>query len=120
MAAGFAPQLRKLNLQAGLPPQDFQMQPGKAARLRVVDAGGKPVPKASVYITEWKGSKSIQTNHNPNHPKVPDTKIPRQTDANGDWEWTAAPDEPVKLRTLGEGILRNGTRNRRRRPRSAR
>lgn len=104
MAAGFAPQLRKLNLQTGLPPQDFQMLPGKAFRLRVVDAGGHPVPKASVYIMEWKGSKSIQTNHNPNHPKVPDTKIPRQTDANGDWEWTAGPDEPVKLRIWSKGF----------------
>jgi hypothetical protein len=101
--AGFAPQLRKLDLQAGLPPQEFQMRSGKAVRLRVVDAAGKPIPKASVYITEWKGSKSIQTNHNPNHPKVPDVHIPRQTDANGDWEWTAAPDEPVKLHLRWKG-----------------
>lgn len=103
MAAGFAPQMRKLDLQAGLPPQDFQMQPGKAIRLRVVDATGKPVPKASVYITQWKGSEAIETNHNPNHPKLPDTRIPWQTDANGDWEWTAAPDGPVKLKIWSKG-----------------
>jgi uncharacterized GH25 family protein/thiol-disulfide isomerase/thioredoxin len=104
IAPGWAPQLRKVNLQAGLPPQDFRMGPGKPIRLRVVDAAGKPVPRASVYLMEWKGSKSIYSDHNPNHPKVPDTKIPRRTDANGMWEWTSAPDDPVKLRVGLKGF----------------
>jgi RNA polymerase sigma factor (sigma-70 family) len=97
MAPGWAPQMRKVDLRADLPPQDFHMRPGKTIRLRVVDAAGKPVPKAYVSLLEWKGSKSIQTNHNPNHPKMPSTQIPRATNAKGIWEWTFAPDEPVKL-----------------------
>jgi len=97
IAPGWAPQLRQIKLQAGLPPQDFRMAPGKPIRLRIVDAAGKPVPRASVSILGWKGSKSIQSMHNPNHPKVPATKIPRQADAEGVWEWTSAPDDSVKL-----------------------
>jgi RNA polymerase sigma factor (sigma-70 family) len=101
---GWAPQLRKVNLRAGLPSQDFHTGPGKPIRLRVVDAAGKPVPKASVSIIGWRGSKSLQSAHNPNHPKVPDTKIPRQADADGVWQWTSAPDDPVKLRIWSKGF----------------
>ncbi len=97
IAHGWAPQLRKVNLQPSLPPQDFRMGPGKPIRLRIVDAAGKPVPNASVGILGWKGIKSLQSSHDPNHPKVPDPKFPRQANAGGLWEWTWAPDDPVKL-----------------------
>jgi uncharacterized GH25 family protein len=104
IAAGWAPQLRKVNLQANLPPQDFRMMPGKPMRLRVVDLFGKPVAKASVNITGWKGSESLQSVHNPNHPKIPDTGIPKQTDSQGLWEWPSAPDDAVKLRIWSKGF----------------
>jgi protocatechuate 3,4-dioxygenase beta subunit/thiol-disulfide isomerase/thioredoxin len=97
IARGWAPQLRKVTLRAGLPPQDFHMVPGKPIRLRVVDAAGKPVPRAYVSLTGWQGSKSIQSAHNPNHPRVPDTGIPHRAGMDGVWEWPWAPDDPVKL-----------------------
>jgi RNA polymerase sigma factor (sigma-70 family) len=103
MAPGWAPQMRKVKLQAGLEPQDFRMEPGKPIRLLIVDAAGKPIPKAYVSIVGWKGSESIESMHNPNHPKVPDTKIPRQSDADGKWEWLWAPDSPVKLQVALKG-----------------
>jgi RNA polymerase sigma factor (sigma-70 family) len=53
MAPGCAPQTCKVDLHAGLPPQDFHMRPGKTIRLRVVDAAGNPVPGTSVYLLEW-------------------------------------------------------------------
>jgi RNA polymerase sigma factor (sigma-70 family) len=104
LAPGWAPQLRKVDLRPGLPPQDFRLGPGKPARLRVVGATGRPVPRASVFLMEWKGSKSIYSDHNPNHPKVPDAGIPRRADAGGVWEWRSAPDEPVKLRVYANGF----------------
>jgi RNA polymerase sigma factor (sigma-70 family) len=104
MAPGWAPQLRRVQLRDGLPRQDFRMGPGKPIRLRVVDPAGKPVPHAYVNILGWKGSKSIQSSHNPNHPKVPDTKVPRKADADGVWEWASAPDDPVKLQIGGNGF----------------
>jgi RNA polymerase sigma factor (sigma-70 family) len=104
LAPSWAPQLRKVSLQAGVAPQDFRMGPGKPIRLRVVDGAGKPVPRAYVNIMEWKRSKSIQSDHNPNHPPVPDTKIPRRTDADGIWEWPSAPEEPVRLHVYLQGF----------------
>jgi thiol-disulfide isomerase/thioredoxin/protocatechuate 3,4-dioxygenase beta subunit len=104
LAAGWAPQLRKVALKPGLPPQDFRMGPGKPIRLRIVDGAGKPVPHAYVSLLEWKRSKSIQSMHNPNHPKVPDTKIPGRADADGIWEWASAPDDPVKLKIGKNGF----------------
>ena len=104
IAPGWAPQFRKLNLHAGLPPQEFRMEPGKPIRLRIVDAAGKPVPNAYISLVGWKGSQSIQSSHNPNHPKVPDTKIPRRTDADGIWEWASAPDDPVKVQIGAKGF----------------
>ncbi|HKB01910.1 MAG TPA: sigma-70 family RNA polymerase sigma factor, partial [Gemmataceae bacterium] len=104
LARGWAPQMRRVDLRDGIGPQDFRMAPGKPARLRIVDAAGKPVPKASVYLKEWKGgSRSIYSDHDPNHPKIPDTGIPRKSDADGVWEWPAAPDEPVKVEVYGRG-----------------
>jgi beta-lactamase regulating signal transducer with metallopeptidase domain/protocatechuate 3,4-dioxygenase beta subunit/thiol-disulfide isomerase/thioredoxin len=94
VAPGWAPQMRRVNLQAELPPQDFHMEPGKPIRLRIVDAVGKAIPEAYISLREWKGKKSL---HNHDHPNVHDTKIPRRSDGDGLWEWTWAPDEPVKL-----------------------
>jgi hypothetical protein len=34
---------------------------------------------------------------------VPDTKIPRQANADGIWAWTSAPDDPVKLQVGLQG-----------------
>ena len=96
IAPGWAPQLRKLDLNPDLPNQHVRMAKGQPVRLRVVDAGGRPVPAASVTLLEWKGSKSICLH--PYRPKVPEGGIPGRTDASGVWEWRAAPAEPVKVR----------------------
>jgi RNA polymerase sigma factor (sigma-70 family) len=104
MAPGFAPQLRKVELKLDLPDQDFRMAAGKPVRLRITDADGKPIPKAYVYLHEWNGSKSIYSDHNPNHPNVPDTGIPRRADAEGTWSWLSAPDEPVKVQIHSPGF----------------
>jgi RNA polymerase sigma factor (sigma-70 family) len=99
IAPGWAPQLRRVPLREGLAPQDFRMEPGKPIQLRIVDGAGKAVPNAHVSIAEWKGGKSLSPN-NPNHPKR-DNKISRAAKADGVWEWTWAPDDPVKL-TIGK------------------
>ena len=104
LAPGFAPQLRKVDLRTDLPPQDFHLRPGKPVGLRIVDGVGKPVPRASVALREWQGSKSITSDHNPNHPKIPDTGIPHRADENGVWTWSSAPDDPVKVEVSAKGF----------------
>ena len=106
MASGLAPQLRKVKLEPGMSAQDFHMKAGKPIRLRIVDGADRPVPQASVSIVGWKGSQSIQSAHNPNHPKVPSTKIASQTNAEGLWEWASAPDEPVTLQITMKGATK--------------
>jgi RNA polymerase sigma factor (sigma-70 family) len=104
LVPGWAPQMRTVELKPDLLEQDFQMAPGKPARLRIVDTSGKPIPGASVYPMEWKGIKSIYHDHNPNHPKVPDVGIPRRANADGIWEWSQAPSDPVKVEVYAKGF----------------
>jgi thiol-disulfide isomerase/thioredoxin len=94
IAPGWAPEMRRVQVKAGMPPQYFRMVPGRPIRLRIVDTAGKPMPNAEVVLSEWRGIKSL---HNHHHPNVHDTKIPRNSDSNGIWEWTWAPATPVKL-----------------------
>lgn len=101
VAQGWAPQMRVVKLQAGMPSQDFRMKPGKPIRLQFVDSTGKAIPNAYVSLINWKGKKSL---HNHDHPNVRDTKIPRRADANGLWEWTWAPDDLVKLHVGMKGF----------------
>src|SRR5262245_61376219 len=96
--------MRKVDLRTGLPAQDFRLAAGKPVRLRIVDDAGKPVPGASVWLMEWRGSKSVCTDHNPNHPKVPDNGIPRRAGPDGVGEWPLAPDEPVKVHIFATGF----------------
>ncbi len=94
IAPGWAPQLRRVNLQSGMASQDFRMAPGKQIQLRFVDDAGKPIPGVYVMIEGWRGGKSI---YNIKHPNIPESKIPEKADQNGVWDWTWAPDDPVKL-----------------------
>lgn len=96
IAHGWAPQMHKVSLRPALQPQNFRMGPGKTLRLRIVDSAGKPM-RAIVHLLGWNGKKSLSWSHNSNHPAVPDPKIPSQADANGIWEWTWAPDGPVRV-----------------------
>ena len=104
MAPGFAPQRRMVKIESGMAPQDFQMAPGKPVELRFVDTQGKPIPKVKISIQEWQGSKSIGSSHNPNHPKVPSTKIPLCADENGVWRWNSAPEGPIMLYIYKKGF----------------
>ncbi|WP_406697917.1 M56 family metallopeptidase [Singulisphaera sp. Ch08] len=104
VAPGWAPQMRRVNLQHEPPQQDFRMEPGKAIRLRIIDSAGESIPKANVRLIGWQGTDSLR---NTAHPDMHDTKISRQTDRDGLWKWTWAPDEPVKLRVDLKGYARS-------------
>ena len=97
MAPGWAPQMRDVDLKLDMPAQDFRMQPGKPIRLRFVDTSGKPIPGVSVSLVSWNESQAIESMNNPNHPKMPDTGIPKASDENGIWEWKSAPSGELKL-----------------------
>lgn len=99
IAPGWAPQDRMVNLQPGLPEQEFRLARGKPIRLRVVDVSGKPL-KAYVTIQSWNGRQAL---HNHEHPNVRDNKIPRRTDSAGVWEWTWAPVTSIGFKVNAVG-----------------
>ena len=86
------PAVRKVEIDAGMAPFDFRLQPGKELRIRFVDTAGKPVPGVYVGIDQWRGGKSL---YNHRHPNVLDTQIPVQADQNGVYRWSWAPDDAV-------------------------
>jgi beta-lactamase regulating signal transducer with metallopeptidase domain/uncharacterized GH25 family protein len=92
VAHGWAPEIKKVAIGPKMSPVDFQLKPGKTLRIRFVDKAGAAIPEVFVGIHEWRGGKSL---YNHKHPNVIDTTIPRQADANGVFEWTWAPDDPV-------------------------
>src|SRR5262249_2355773 len=71
-AEGWMPALKKIDIQPGLKPVDFRLEPGKELRIRFVDRAGKPIPSVSVMIDKWRGGESL---YNHRHPNVLDTKI---------------------------------------------
>jgi uncharacterized GH25 family protein len=100
IAEGFSPDLRKITISRENPKTDFKLKPGKKLRLKFIDGTDKPIPRVYVGIEGWRGCKSL---YNQVHPNVLDTKIPRQADKNGIYEWTWAPSDEVFYNFSKEG-----------------
>ena len=95
VAQGWMPETRQIYIATELGPLDFKLKPGKTLRIRLVDIGGAPVGNALFQIESWRGAMSLYNNK---HPNVIDSKIPRNSDKDGIYEWTWAPDDPVTFR----------------------
>jgi Protocatechuate 3,4-dioxygenase beta subunit len=100
IASGFAPQQEKIELPAQI-AVFFQLTSGTPLRIHFIDDAGAPVPEVSVGIESWRGNKGL---FNHKHPNVLDTKIPRQANKDGLYEWTWAPNDEVKLTFYKEGF----------------
>ena len=100
IAVGYAPQQEKI----ALPTQtsvSFQLAAGKTLQIHFVDDAGAPVPGVGVGIESWRGNKAL---YNHKHPNVLDTKIPRQANDKGLFEWTWAPADAVSFTFYKEGF----------------
>ena len=100
IAAGFAPQQEKIALPTQI-SVNFQLATGKTLRIHFVDDTGAPVPGVGVGVESWRGNKAL---YNHKHPNVLDTKIPRQANDEGLFEWTWAPDDAVSYTFYKEGF----------------
>jgi len=100
IAAGFAPQQEKIALPTQI-SVNFQLATGKTLRIHFVDDTGAPVPGVGVGVESWRGNKAL---YNHKHPNVVDTKIPRQANDEGLFEWTWAPDDAVSYTFYKEGF----------------
>lgn len=92
IAPGHSPLLKEIQLTAKTHTEDLQLQPGKTVTFKFVDAAGKPVPKVLVNITGWRGKETL---FNWRHSNVPYSKIPDQSNEQGIYTWTWAPDDAV-------------------------
>ena len=85
-AKGRATDMKELNVEPGMDPVDFQMKPGGTVRVRVLDAQGKPVPKARIFFQRWRGPiKYFEFD-----------QISQYADENGVWVWNEAPLDEFK------------------------
>lgn len=98
---GFSPQQESVQLAAQAAIK-FELQRGKKLRIHFVDHDGRPVPDVNVLITKWRKNEGL---FNIKHSNVVDSKIPRQSDKNGVYEWNWAPDDDVEYSFYKEGYM---------------
>ena len=88
VAAGYAPDLRDVNVAEGAGDVEFKLASGRVLRGRVVDKGGKPVAGATVGADTWRRRRSLMWK--------------TETDLDGRFVWNEAPPDEV-LGYLGAG-----------------
>lgn len=93
LAEGWSPHLETVELMRDAKPARFQLKKGRTLRIRFVDTKGQPIPNVYIGIAKWRGRQSL---HNHRHPGVLDTKIPRQADERGIYQWKWAPDDEIE------------------------
>ena len=82
-AKGHAPQLAQFTNSASVGEVNETLQPAKTLAGRVVDADGKPVAGAHVFVDTWRGTRTL--------------KAQRTADADGRFTWENAPADPVMV-----------------------
>ena len=97
VAKGFAPDLKEISATTDPIEVEFSLKPGNAIKIKLVDAAGKPIAKASVSADSWRDHRSL-------------ADIPSSgTDADGNWVWDDAPADAVEYDIIKSNymILRN-------------
>ena len=96
--AGFAPELRKLDISTTIKPLNIQLKKGQLLTVKVVDGDGNPISGVWLAADTWQGCRSLC-----------DAGIPRETDINGLWSWAWAPMDAVEFDILKRGymVIRN-------------
>jgi hypothetical protein len=87
-----APELRAVDVQAGMDPVTVQLQPAAVLRGQVVDPDGKPVAGARIAVSRWRGRADLTWE--------------AQTDTVGRFRWDAAPHDEVQLAIECPGFKR--------------
>ncbi|HEX3797918.1 MAG TPA: sigma-70 family RNA polymerase sigma factor [Verrucomicrobiae bacterium] len=93
---GYAPAVISVNVGSNSTPISLTLTEGKTLRLRVVDAKGRPIKKASV----WYASLDL------NLPTpLPQVEFQRKADEEGRIVWEHAPDQALPLQFSADGYL---------------
>ncbi len=92
VAKGYAPVSRMVEIEIGMEPVNFQLEPGKKLRIQITDEDGIPLPKSYVMLRSWRNARSLYSNI---HPNVKPTGIPTRANDEGIFEWDWAPADEV-------------------------
>src|SRR5205823_14455621 len=75
---GFAPEYRKVTVEAGMEPLEVKLYSGALLKLLVVDDHGAPVPRVTVGLEQWGERRYVLV-------------WSAKSDADGRIEWNSAP-----------------------------
>ena len=92
LAKGRAPELSHIEVSDDLDAVNFTLKRGKAIRLRVVDAAGKPLAGVAVTAQSWRGQYWFI--------KECRESIPQQTGKDGRLVWKGAPPDEVEFNVI--------------------
>jgi tetratricopeptide (TPR) repeat protein/protocatechuate 3,4-dioxygenase beta subunit len=91
-ADAYAPDIRKVDLNASTGAIEFVLEPGNRIFGRVIDVNNRPVECACVYLAEWRWPHKL------------DWKT--ETDNQGRFEWDNAPHDEVEIQIHKDGYMR--------------
>jgi hypothetical protein len=94
-AKGRALELQKIHIGDREQNVDFQMNPGRTIRVRVLDERGNPIPKAQIFFQWWRGQVQY----------FEFDQVTRYADDQGVWEWNEAPLDELKADICHPGGL---------------
>lgn len=83
-ADGFAPDLKYVTIQQKSVRTDFQLNPSKKMRFKVVDKHGQPIVGARILPQVWRGQDGPEIGAG-------------NADQEGIWEWNQAPEDEVQF-----------------------
>lgn len=93
-SSNFAPQMRQVAVTKEMKPEDFALKPGKPVTFHVTDPDGKPVAGVGIAADTWQGCRALMS-----------LAQRGSTDADGNWTWQHAPDEPVRSDLFCRGYM---------------
>ena len=91
-APGYAPDMKVVNIKAGIQPVEFRLEPGRTIEGKVTDQAGKSIEGASVYARTWRGERGR-------------LHLEAKTDAKGRFKITDAPADEVRFNISKQGLM---------------
>ena len=89
--SGATPQMQPVEVKPDMAPIVFTLEPANTIRGKVVDVNGAGIKNASVSVSLWQGTSSLN--------------FGTKTDANGFFEWRDAPADEVSFEIKKDGYM---------------
>jgi hypothetical protein len=100
MASGYAAKTMPIHVATGMQPVKLVLEPGIRLCIRVLNAAGKPIPKARVFL-----SLSHLNRMPSSSPDYPQAEFAADADDNGRVEWSDAPDKEMVFGCQAAGFM---------------